>query len=81
MVNATHTRYEKEVTRLTFEGKVQVITVPFDVTDVPNEEWARLQDVSTEEREKTRNKLEQKLEGVVVPYGRYPYNLKDNGLV
>ena len=41
IVNVTHARYEKEVTRLTSEGKVQVMTGPFDVTDVTPVEWGR----------------------------------------
>ena len=35
----TNARYEKEVTKLTSEGKVQVMTGPFDLTDVVLVEW------------------------------------------
>ena len=38
IVNATHSRYEKEVTS---ECKVQVMTVLFDLTELSSVEWVR----------------------------------------
>ena len=51
----TRTRYGNELVKLSSEGKVKVITVPFDLKDLTPVEWAKLRDVPSEERYEWRS--------------------------
>ena len=49
MANTTRARYDKEVTKLESEVKVQIMTVPFDLTELISVEWVRLEGLPNED--------------------------------